>query len=159
MDSEKSSMADQIAQLAALDGHKEEQLESAQLEESRQEEKITTIGLLDDYTDLEKKKYELEKEMKQFLLDNKMFASKMADFKRRQDELDNQQNEIKTKLVTQMPIEEKKNETNGIFKVVYVAPTTKSTFDTKKFKAENEVLYDKYVNVSNVSAYVKISKA
>lgn len=153
------NLDEQIKHLTQLDGHKEELLEASMLEESRQQEKITTVDLLNQYTDIEKEKLDLEVEMKTFILENKVFAQKMNEFKQRQTELENKQADLKAKMVQTMPLEDKKNESNGVFKVTYVAPTTKSSFDTKKFKEENEKLYEKYVSKSDVSAYVKVSKA
>ena len=121
--------------------------------------KVSTLDLLNKYTDVEQAKIELEKEMKEFMIKNKEFVAEMNNFQKRLEELNEQQAGIKSEMVQVMPLENTKNETNGIFKVVYVAATTKSTFDTKKFKAENEILYDKYVNKSDVAAYVKVSKA
>ena len=46
---------------------------------------------------------------------------------------------------------------NEYVKVTHVAPTTKTSVDSKKLKAELPDVYAKYSKTSNVSGYVKIS--
>ena len=41
--------------------------------------------------------------------------------------------------------------------ILYIAPYTKKSFDTKKFKEEHSDLYDSYVKESTASACVKLS--
>lgn len=43
------------------------------------------------------------------------------------------------------------------FKVTYVAETTSTTFDSKKFKEENPDLYEKYKKETTRKAYVRMS--
>ena len=40
--------------------------------------------------------------------------------------------------------------------VTYVSPTTRETFDTKRFKAENVDLYKQYIKTSEVKASIRI---
>lgn len=46
----------------------------------------------------------------------------------------------------------------GDYKCTYVGPSTRETFDSKKFKASNPDLYKDYVKVSSVSESVRITK-
>ena len=46
---------------------------------------------------------------------------------------------------------------DGTFKVTYVAETTSTTFDSKKFKEEKPDLYEKYKKETTRKAYVKLS--
>lgn len=46
---------------------------------------------------------------------------------------------------------------DGTFKVTYVAETTSTTFDSKKFKEEEPDLYEKYKKETTRKAYVKLS--
>jgi regulator of replication initiation timing len=41
-------------------------------------------------------------------------------------------------------------------KVTRVLPTTKETFDSKRFRSENPDLYDEYVNISEVKSSIRI---
>ena len=40
--------------------------------------------------------------------------------------------------------------------ITYVDETTKETFDSKSFRTDHRDLYDEYVKISDVKAYVKI---
>ena len=44
----------------------------------------------------------------------------------------------------------------GNVSVTYIAPTTRETFDTKRFKAENVDLYKQYTKVSEVKSSIRI---
>ena len=46
---------------------------------------------------------------------------------------------------------------DGTFKATYIAETTTKKFDSKKFKADHEDLYNKYQTSSKRSAYVKFN--
>lgn len=46
---------------------------------------------------------------------------------------------------------------DGTFKATYIEETTTKRFDSKKFKAEHEDLYNKYQTTSKRSAYVKFN--
>ena len=46
---------------------------------------------------------------------------------------------------------------DGTFKATYIEETTTNRFDSKKFKADHEDLYNKYQTSSKRSAYVKFN--
>lgn len=46
---------------------------------------------------------------------------------------------------------------NDILKVTYVAPTTKTTIDSKALKKDKPDVYKKYAKTSNVKASVRIT--
>ena len=46
---------------------------------------------------------------------------------------------------------------DGTFKATYIEETTTNRFNSKKFKAEHEDLYNKYQTSSKRSAYVKFN--
>lgn len=74
-------------------------------------------------------------------------------------ELKTLQDEYKARLIEEMKakgLKGLKDETNGIT-ITYVYPTTKETFNTKKFKEENASLYDEYVTFSEVKESIKIT--
>lgn len=152
------SLENQIKGLTALNEDNADKLEANMLEESRASEKITTLSLLDSYTEVEKEKVALAEEMKKFLLDNAEFAKKMNEFNKKKQELEEKQAQLKGDMISTMQDNAQKKESNGIFDVTFVAATIKSTFDKDSFKKENEDLYNKYIKKSVVSAYVKISE-
>ena len=47
------------------------------------------------------------------------------------------------------------DETNGMT-ISYVAPTSRETFDSKKFKADNPDMYDDYVRLTPVKSSIRI---
>lgn len=77
------------------------------------------------------------------------FEKTMKYFKEKKDEI--------TKVILEEM--EKNNilklESNNI-SISYVAPTTRETFDTKKFKEDFNELYDSYVKISNVKSSIRI---
>lgn len=68
------------------------------------------------------------------------------------------QAELKTEMTTSMEASKLKTISNESFKVTFVAATTKSTFDRKKFEAKYPVLCQQFLKTSDVSAYVKIAE-
>ena len=66
--------------------------------------------------------------------------------------------ELKEDLVTSMETANIASIGNDMFKVAFIAATTRNTFDTTKFKKEHADLYKDYIKVSNVKAYVKITE-
>lgn len=48
--------------------------------------------------------------------------------------------------------------TTGSSRFTYVAPTTRESFDSKKFKEEHPDLYQEYVRVSEVKDQIKVTK-
>lgn len=76
-----------------------------------------------------------------------------------QKEIESQVSDFKSRMLALM--EEQgvlKWEMEGL-KVAYVAPTTKETFDSKSFRADNEELYNKYVKTSQVKSSIRITLA
>lgn len=76
-----------------------------------------------------------------------------------QKEIESQVSDFKSRMLTLM--EEQgvlKWEMEGL-KVAYVAPTTKETFDSKSFRADNEELYNQYVKTSQVKSSIRITLA
>lgn len=93
-----------------------------------------------------------------YLLDGEV-AKKLVDFKRMMDELKTKQSEIQELIKKEMiekNIKQIKDEINGVT-ISYVEPTERETFNSKKFRAEHEDLYDEYVNFSSVKDSVRIS--
>ena len=81
---------------------------------------------------------------------------KLAEFERMVEEIQNKQKELKEKILAEM-------EKRGILKIEtdeltisYVAPYSKESFDSKKFRKDNPDLYDEYIKIGTVSASVRI---
>lgn len=74
-------------------------------------------------------------------------------------ELEEREKELKTALFDEMTkrgIKEIKNETLGLT-ISIIPETTRETFETKRFRADNPDLYDEYCKISPVKGYTKIT--
>ena len=80
----------------------------------------------------------------------------IADFETRIKELKEQEDELKSRILSEM--EEKgivKLETVDLV-VSYIASTDREDFDKKKFKEDNQDLYDEYVKMTPVKSSIRI---
>ena len=80
----------------------------------------------------------------------------IADFETRIKELKEQEDELKSRILTEM--EEKniiKLETDDLT-INYIASTDREDFDKKKFKEDNQDLYDEYVKMTPVKSSIRI---
>ena len=80
----------------------------------------------------------------------------LADFEKQAKAIKAKEDELKKRILEEM-------EKNGIIKIdtaeltiTYVAPTTRETFDSKAFRADNPSLYDEYVKIGAVAPSVRI---
>lgn len=73
-------------------------------------------------------------------------------------ELDEQEKQLKQKLVEAMETYGVKSFENDQIKMTYVAPTTRSTIDTIKLKKDHPSIAEQYSKTSNVSASVRVVK-
>ena len=71
-------------------------------------------------------------------------------------ELKKQQNTLKEALLDEMQKRGIKKIDTPKLTITVVDETTKETFDSKSFRADHRDLYDDYVKISDVKAYVKI---
>ena len=83
-------------------------------------------------------------------------SAMLADFEREAKAIKAKEDELKKRILEEM-------EKHGIIKIEtddltisYVAPTTRETFDTKTFRADNPSLYDEYVKIGAVAPSVRI---
>lgn len=74
------------------------------------------------------------------------------------------QNEAKAKLeefkgamLEKMEEQNIKKIDNALFSITYVAPTTKNSFDSERFKNEHSDLYEKYLKTTQTKSYVKLT--
>jgi len=71
-------------------------------------------------------------------------------------ELKKQQNALKETLLDEMQKRGIKKIDTPKLTITVIDETTKETFDSKSFRADHRDLYDDYVKISDVKAYVKI---
>lgn len=72
-------------------------------------------------------------------------------------DLDEQEKQLKQKLVEAMEKYEVKSFENDYIKMTYVAPTTRSTIDSTRLKKDHPDIVEQYSKTSNVSASVRVS--
>lgn len=80
----------------------------------------------------------------------------IADFENRIKELKEQEDELKSRILAEM--EEKglvKLETDDLT-INYIASTDREDFDKKRFKEDNQDLYDEYVKMTPIKASIRI---
>lgn len=71
-------------------------------------------------------------------------------------QLDEQEKQLKQKLVEAMEIYQIKAFENDLIKMTYVAPTTRSSIDGARLKKEHPDIAKQYTKTSNVAAFVKV---
>ena len=117
----------------------------------------------DDKADLEEngceEQFDEETAMQEFNKDNNAIAimKQIAAISKQKKELEDQEKKVRESLEAAMEQYGIKSFDNDILKVTYVAPTTKTTVDSKKLKKEQPEIFAKYSNVSNVKASVRIT--
>lgn len=121
---------------------------------------VTPNQLLDDYTELEKSKEEINAKIQELMEKNKEIFDVLKGYEKQISELDNKQSEMRqtiTDSIENAGLTEK-GISNNIFKVKYIAATTRQNFDKEKFKRQYPVLFNQFVTISDVKSYIKISK-
>ena len=114
--------------------------------------------LLTDYTNIAKDTSSILEEIEKF---KKQHEEVFNEYQKLLDKItDNEtkQSLLKEDLVTSMESANIASIGNDMFKVAFIAATTRNTFDSARFKKEHQDLYKDYVKVSNVKAYVKITE-
>jgi hypothetical protein len=89
---------------------------------------------------------------------NAEVSNQIAEFERAMKAIKEQEEALKEAIRAEMEargILKIEDETNGMT-ITYVAPTTRETFDSKKFKADNPDMYDEYVKLSPVKSSIRI---
>ena len=114
--------------------------------------------LLTDYTNIAKDTSSILEEIEKFKQAHlEVFEEYQALLDKITDN-ESKQAMLKEDLVTSMETANIASIGNDMFKVAFIAATTRNTFDTTKFKKEHADLYKDYIKVSNVKAYVKITE-
>lgn len=75
----------------------------------------------------------------------------------RKKELDEQEKQLKQKLVEAMEAYGVKSFENDYIKMTYVAPTTRSTIDSTRLKKDHPEIVEQYSKTSSVSASVRVT--
>ena len=74
------------------------------------------------------------------------------------NDINNGQIKLKEEMTKAMEKQNLKTIINDLFRVTFVAPTKKSTFDRKAFETKYPVLCKQFLKYSDVKAYVKVSE-
>ena len=85
-------------------------------------------------------------------------SNKIAEFERQMKLIKEQEDALKEAIKAEMEargILKVEDTTNGMT-ISYIAPTTRETFDSKKFKADNPDMYDEYVKLTPVKSSIRI---
>ena len=85
-------------------------------------------------------------------------SNKIAEFERQMKLIKEQEDALKEAIKAEMEakgILKVEDATNGMT-ISYIAQTTRETFDSKKFRADNPDMYDEYVRLTPVKSSVRI---
>ena len=82
---------------------------------------------------------------------------KIASLIRLKKELEDQEKQLKQKLVEAMEAYGVKSFENDLIKMTYVAPTTRSTIDSARLKKDHPDIVEQYTKVSDVAASVRVT--
>lgn len=82
---------------------------------------------------------------------------KITDLIQRKKQMDELEKELKAQLVKAMEAYGVKSFENDLIKMVYVAPTTRSSIDSARLKKDHPAIVEQYTKVSDVSASVRVT--
>lgn len=117
----------------------------------------------DDKEELEIKgceeQFDDETALQEFNKDSNAIAimKQISVINKQKKELEDQEKKVRQALEETMEQYGVKSFDNDILKVTYVAPTTKTTLDSKALKKDLPDVYEKYSKTSNVKASVRIT--
>lgn len=80
-----------------------------------------------------------------------------ANYLKTKTEWELKEKEFKRDLLVAMENNNIKSYENDVMKVTYVAPTTRTSVDTKRFKEECPDIYEAYTKTSKVNSCLKVS--
>ena len=97
--------------------------------------------------------------MQEFNKDSNALAimQQISAISKQKKKLEDKEKEVRAALEAAMGQFGIKSFENDILKVTYVAPTTKTTIDSKALKKDKPDVYEKYAKTSNVKASVRIT--
>ena len=82
---------------------------------------------------------------------------RLAEITALKDALENESKELKAKILKQMVKSDEKKLESDKLTVTYVAPTTRTTFDSKQFGAEHPKMYKEFLKTSSVSESLRVT--
>lgn len=82
--------------------------------------------------------------------------NKIAALEKTLEELKETEKSLKESLLSEMQKRNIRKIDTGKLTITLVDETTKETFDTKTFRKEHRDLFDEFVNITPVKAYVRI---
>lgn len=83
-------------------------------------------------------------------------SKKIAEFEKQIKAIKEQEDILKQEILSEMEVKGIiKIETDDLM-ISYVAPFDKETFDSKKFKAEHQDMYDDYVKMTSVKSSIRL---
>lgn len=83
-------------------------------------------------------------------------SKKIADFERKLKEIKEKEDELKKAILEEMESKAILRIETEEITITYVGSSDRETFDSKKFRAEHEDLFDEYVKLSPVKSSVRI---
>ena len=122
-----------------------------------------TCSNFDDKQELEQngceEQFDEETALQEFNNDSNALAimQQISIISKKKKELEENEKEVRKALEAAMAQFGIKSFENDILKVVYVAPTTKTTIDSKALKKDKPDIYEQYTKTSNVKASVRIT--
>ena len=121
---------------------------------------ITPGKILEDYTKLEEEKEKIDIKIQELKEEYSKVFKQLEEYENIISELSNKQDNMRQDLTDSIENAglTEKGISNDIFKVKYVAETTRQNFDKDKFKKQYPVLFNKFINIVKVKSYIKITK-
>ena len=121
---------------------------------------VTPGKILEDYTKLEEEKEKIDIKIQELKEEYSKVFKQLEEYENTISELSEKQDNMRqdlTESIENAGLTEK-GISNNIFKVKYVAETTRQNFDKDKFKKQYPVLFNKFINIVKVKSYIKITK-
>ena len=113
--------------------------------------------ILKDYSNIEKEKTNIQIEIDEFKQKHLDIFEQYQALLDKYTEASNRQNDLKPEMTEAMENAGLKNIADDLFKVTFVAATSRENFDKKSFEKKYPVLYKQFITKSEVSAYVKFT--
>lgn len=127
-------------------------------DEEKMEKPLSPEELLNQYTKFEEDKIKIHSDILRFKEEHSDIFNELQKLNDLLIDCENKQTDLKTEMTSSMSSTNIKSIQNTIFKVTYVAPATKTTFNTKDFKSSHPDLFEKYSTTSIAKDYVRITE-
>ena len=82
---------------------------------------------------------------------------RLAEVTRLQNSLKEESEKLKGDIARQMVKSDEKKLESDHLTVTYIAPTTKTTFDSKEFKLQHPKMYKNFLKISTVSESLRVT--